>query len=198
MKKILLLHGWTNRRPEGHWMRLAAAKLRSQGHQVWYPQFPSPETPDPLEWQELLRQESDMMDEVPGEKICVAHSLGTTNWLFGALNDLFKNPFDRVLLVAPPDPEMTANADGITGEPLDLSNPLLAHQAKKWTEDLTVIASDNDKWLPRGISIYKPALQIEPVIFSGAGHFSLDDGWGSWAGLIKWIETKDSASLLEH
>jgi hypothetical protein len=30
-----------------------------------------------------------MMDEVAGEeKICIAHSLGTTNWLFGALGDI--------------------------------------------------------------------------------------------------------------
>jgi predicted alpha/beta hydrolase family esterase len=198
VKKVLFLHGWTNRRPEGHWMRLAASALRSQGHQVWYPQFPSPETPDPVQWQELLRQESDMMDEIEGEKICVAHSLGTTNWLVGALNDIFAKPFDRVLFVAPPDPQMTAEAEGISGEPLDLENQRLKEQAAKWARELTVIASDDDKWLPRGIEIYKPALGIEPVVFPGAGHFSLDDGFGKWAGIINWVDTKTSASLLER
>jgi predicted alpha/beta hydrolase family esterase len=198
VKKVLFLHGWTNRRPEGHWMRLAASALRSQGHQVWYPQFPSPETPDPVQWQELLRQESDMMDEIEGEKICVAHSLGTTNWLVGALNDIFAKPFDRVLFVAPPDPQMTAEAEGISGEPLDLENQRLKEQAAKWARELTVIASDDDKWLPRGIEIYKPALGIEPVIFPGAGHFSLDDGFGKWAGIIKWVDTNTSTSLLER
>ena len=179
-------------------MRLAASALRSQGHQVWYPQFPSPETPDPVQWQELLRQESDMMDEIEGEKICVAHSLGTTNWLVGALNDIFAKPFDRVLFVAPPDPQMTAEAEGISGEPLDLENERLKEQAAKWARELTVIASDDDKWLPRGIEIYKPALGIEPVIFPGAGHFSLDDGFGKWAGIIKWVDTNTSTSLLER
>jgi predicted alpha/beta hydrolase family esterase len=187
MKKILFLHGWTNRRPEGHWMRLTAAALRNQGHQVWYPQFPSPDTPDPEEWQELLRQESNMMDEVEGEKICVAHSLGTTNWLIGALNDIYQKPFDRVLLVAPPDPQMTSQAEGIKGEPLDLSNPALEVQAKKWTKRLAVIASDNDRWLPRGVEIYGSALGLEPIIIAGAGHFSLDDGWGRWSYLENWL-----------
>jgi predicted alpha/beta hydrolase family esterase len=187
VKKILFLHGWTNRRPEGHWMRLTAAALRNQGHQVWYPQFPSPDTPDPDEWQELLRQESNMMDEVEGEKICVAHSLGTTNWLIGSLNDIYQKPFDRVLLVAPPDPQMTSQAEGIKGEPLDLSNPALEVQAKKWAKSLTVIASDSDRWLPRGIEIYTDALNVEPLIKPGAGHFSLDDGWGPWETLIGWI-----------
>ncbi len=132
MKKVLLLHGWTNKRPEGHWLRLTAAELRARGHQVWYPQFPSPDRPNPTDWQELLRQESNMMDEAPGEaKIAIAHSLGTTNWLQGALIDLFDKPFDQVLLVAPPDPEMKIDLEPAT-EPLNLSNPLLAPQAQKW------------------------------------------------------------------
>ena len=173
-------------------MRLTAAELRSQGHQVWYPQFPNPDKPDPKEWQELLRQESNMMDEVQGEeKICIAHSLGTINWLYGALGDIYMKPFDRVLLVAPPDPQMTSQADGIQGEPLDLSNPLLAPQAKKWAKELTVIASDNDRWLPRGIDIYSSALQIKPIVLPNAGHFSLDDGWGRWTGLLSWINSNE-------
>lgn len=198
MKKILFLHGWKNRRPEGHWMRLAAAELRSRGHQVWYPQFPSPETPDPVEWQELLRQESSMMDDLPGEKICIAHSLGTTNWLFGALNDIYTEPFDRVLLVAPPDPKMTEDAQGISGEPLDLGNPNLAVKSKKWAKNLLIIAGENDKWLPRGVDVYAPALGIQPLVFEGAGHFSLDDGWGPWGGLVEWVGNANSASLLER
>ena len=179
-------------------MRLAAAELRSRGHQVWYPQFPSPETPDPVEWQELLRQESSMMDDLPGEKICIAHSLGTTNWLFGALNDIFTKPFDRVLLVAPPDPKMTEDAQGISGEPLDLDNPNLAVMSKKWAKNLLIIAGENDKWLPRGVDVYAPALGIRPLVFEGAGHFSLDDGWGPWGGLVEWVGNANSASLLER
>ena len=168
-------------------MRLTAASLRNQGHQVWYPQFPSPETPDPKEWQDLLRQESNMMDEVEGEKICVAHSLGTTNWLLGALNDIYRKPFDKVFLVAPPDPEMTSAAEGITGDPLDLHNPDLAPKANKWARELQIIASDSDKWLPRGVGIYGAALGVNPIIIPGAGHFSLDDGWGKWEDLERWI-----------
>ena len=178
-------------------MRLAASALRSQGHQVWYPQFPNPDRPDPQEWQDLLRQESNMMDEVKGgEKICVAHSLGTTNWLFGALGNIYAKPFDRVLLVAPPDPQMTAQADGIQGDPLDLSCPELPIQANRWARELTLIASDNDKWLPRSVSIYEAAVMVKPIIFRGAGHFSLDDGWGPWPGLLDWIESNQSEKLL--
>jgi predicted alpha/beta hydrolase family esterase len=197
VKKVLFHHGWTNKRPEGHWMRLSTSKLRSTGHQVLYPQFPDPDTPHPDKWQELLRQEANMLDEIQGgEKILVAHSLGTINFIYGCLDEIFNNPFDRVLLVAPPDPIQTGDTEGIQGEPLDLSNPMIEPAVNKWAKRLSVIASDNDRWLPRGVGIYKAPLGVEPLIYPGAGHFSLDDGWGEWPGLIRWIETGNDQDLI--
>jgi predicted alpha/beta hydrolase family esterase len=136
------------------------------------------------------------MDAVAGEKICVAHSLGTTTWLIGALNDIFSKPFDRVILVAPPDPELISQTEGIKGSPLDLSNPNLEIQAKQWAKNLTLIASENDHWLPRGIGIYSAALALEPLTFLGAGHFSIEDGWGNWSGLVQWVEDCNRSHLL--
>ena len=193
-----MLHGWTNRRPEGHWMRLTATALRNQGHQVWYPQFPNPDTPNPTEWQDLLRQESNMMDEVEaGEKIVIAHSLGTINFLYGALTDLFSKPFDRALLVAIPDPAMTSETTGIEGEPLDFRNPALKPQVNKWAGGVTAVASDKDRWQPNGTDFYQP-LGFETIEVQGAGHFSLDDGWGSWRGLETWVESSNLQALLER
>jgi predicted alpha/beta hydrolase family esterase len=179
-------------------MRLTAAALRNQGHQVWYPQFPAPETPSPAEWQDLLRQESNMMDEVEGgEKIVIAHSLGTINFIYGALTDLFTKPFDRALLVAIPDPVMTSETTGIEGEPLEFRNPDLGPQMNKWAASVTAVASDKDRWQPNGTDFYKP-LGIETIEVLGAGHFSLDDGWGAWPGLGTWVETNNPQALLER
>lgn len=177
-------------------MRMTAATLRTKGHQVWYPQFPSPETPDPLEWQELLRQEANMMDEVEGgEKIAIAHSLGTINWLYGAMNDLFTKPFDRVLLAAIPDPAMTTQAPGIEGEPFDFSADGLQAAIRHHAKSALAIASDNDRWQPSGTGFYNQ-LKLETVVVPGAGHFSLDDGWGRWRGLENWVETANSQDLM--
>jgi predicted alpha/beta hydrolase family esterase len=146
-----------------------------------------------------LRQEANMMDEVQGgEKIAICHSLGTTNWLIAAKNNLFDTPFDRVLLVAPPDPNKLTETDEIKGSPLDLDDPGLAASAHKWAKSLTLIASDDDQWLPRGVSIYAPALNLEPLIFPGAGHFSFDQGWGHWAGLSKWVESANPQDLMQR
>ena len=199
MKKILIHHGWTNVRPVGHWARIAAKELRDLGHQVWYPQFPDPDTPSTDKWQELLRQESAMMDEVEGgEKIAICHSLGTTNWLIAAMNGLFEKPFDRVLLIAPPDPLVLAQSDGIEESPLDLDSSSLAEAAHRFAKKLVVIASDDDQWRPRGVGIYAPALKVEPLSFPGAGHFSLDQGWGRWSGLKSWVESANPQDLMRH
>jgi uncharacterized protein len=198
MKRILFLHGWTNRRPEGHWARLTAAALRNKGHQVWYPQFPDPEAPNPIDWQDLLRQEANMMDEVEGgEKIAIAHSLGTINWLLGAKTNLFNKPFDRVLLAAIPDPIMTNQAEGIQGEALDFNDPDLAPQFSTWANNISAVASDQDRWQPNGISFYE-SLNLETLIVPGAGHFSLDDGWGPWKGLEDWVESANPQDLMQR
>lgn len=196
VKKILLHHGWTNKRPEGHWLRLTASGLRTRGHQVWYPQFPEPDRPNPEDWQTIIRLEAQMMDEVQGgEKIAIAHSLGCLNWMVAAMADSFIEPFDRVLFVAPPDPIKTNEADGIQGEPMNLQNPELLPAIRRHAKSFTIVASDSDHWLPRSIKIYEEALQQDAVVVQGAGHFSLDDGWGPWPGLLSWIETGNDDAL---
>lgn len=137
-----------------------------------------------------------MMDEVKGgEKIAIAHSLGCLNWMVAAIADGFGESFDRVLFVAPPDPIKTGDADGIEGEPMDLANPELLPAIKRHAKSFTIVASDADHWLPRGIKIHEEALQQEAIVVQGAGHFSLDDGWGPWPGLVSWIETGNDEAL---
>lgn len=137
-----------------------------------------------------------MMDEVTGtEKIAIAHSLGCMNWMLGAMTGRFSKPFDRVLFVAPPDPIKTDEADGIEGEPMDIHHPALLPAIRASAKQFEIVASENDRWLPRGIAIYEKALEKPAVIVHGAGHFSLDDGWGPWPGLIKWIESNNPEDL---
>lgn len=138
-----------------------------------------------------------MMDEVAGgEKIAITHSLGCMNWMLAAMTNKFEKPFDRVLFVAPPDPIQTSAADGIEGEQLDIHHPQLLPAIKANAKSFTMIASENDRWLPRGIQIYEEAFQQEAIVFPGAGHFSLDDGWGEWRGLLDWIDSATPGALV--
>ena len=140
-----------------------------------------------------------MMDEVSGgEKIAIAHSLGCMNWMLAAMTGGFLVPFDRVLFVAPPDPIQTSAAEGIEGEPMDIHHPELLPAVKRYAKSFTIIASENDRWLPRGVQIYENALQQPAVVFPGAGHFSLDDGWGNWQGILDWVESANDQDLLKR
>lgn len=186
MAKVLILHGWTNRRQQGHWQRHLATALREQGHIVAYPQFPNTDAPKLDEWQELLGAELDILAEVNAqETIVIGHSLGCVNWIQGAASGLISKPVDRVLLVAPADPRMLGEVEGLN---VDLNNPEVAAATHASTASLTVLASDKDKWTPRGIqATFGEPLGLEAVILPGAGHLSLDDGFGFWQGVIDWV-----------
>jgi hypothetical protein len=186
MAKVLILHGWTNRRQPGHWQRHLANELRKQGHIVAYPQFPNTDQPKLGEWQELLAAELDILAEIEaGETIVIGHSLGCINWIQGASTGLISKPVDRVLLVAPADPRVLGEVEGLK---VDLSDPAVAKATHASTSSLTILASEKDKWTPRGIhATFGEPLGLTPLILEGAGHLSLDDGFGDWQGVIDWV-----------
>lgn len=191
MAKVLILHGWTNRRQPGHWQRHLANELRKQGHIVAYPQFPKPDQPILDEWQELLAAELDILAEIEaGETIVIGHSLGCINWIQGASTGLITKPVDRVLLVAPADPRVLGEVEGLK---VDLTDPAVATATRASTASLTILASEKDKWTPRGIqATFGEPLGVTPLILEGAGHLSLDDGFGHWQGVIDWVNDPKS------
>ncbi|CAB4630150.1 unannotated protein [freshwater metagenome] len=186
MAKVLILHGWTNRRQPGHWQRHLASELRKQGHIVAYPQFPNTDQPKLDEWQELLAAELDILAEIEGgETIVIGHSLGCINWIQGASTGLISKPVDRVLLVAPADPDVLGEVEGLR---VDLTDPAVVAATHGSTSNLTILASEKDKWTPRGIqATFGEPLGLTPLIIEGAGHLSLDDGFGYWQGVIDWV-----------
>ena len=133
-----------------------------------------------------MAAELDILAEIEsGETVVIGHSLGCINWIQGAVTGLIKNPVERVLLVAPADPRMLGEVEGLN---VELTNPSVASALHASTSSLTVLASDKDKWTPRGIvATFGEPLGVEPVIIQGAGHLSLDDGFGYWPGVINWV-----------
>jgi len=190
-KQVIILHGWRNRRWEGHWQRLAAAALRKQGHQVFYPQLPSTDEPNFADWSAValaelaLAQEANQGEEV----VLIGHSLGSVTWLKLVSGGLIQSPVSRVLLVAPADPELVGDLAGF-----DLSLTGLGTALADAASSTTLVGSEDDQWIPKGINETFGSLGVATVIVPGAKHFSLDDGWGEWAGVINWVN--DPASDL--
>ncbi len=189
-KQVLILHGWRNRRVDGHWQRLSAAELRKQGHQVYYPQLPSTDNPKFREWAEVVLAELELAREAnQGEElIVIGHSLGSVTWLKLIEQGLITTPVSRVLLVAPADPELLLDIADFVVDPANVS-------VSAGAASTTIVGSDADEWSPRGIeATFSGPLNVPAVIIPGAKHLSYLDGFGKWAGVINWVN--DPASDL--
>ena len=186
MKRVLIIHGWGNDRPVGHWHRLLATQLRKQGHMVAYPQLPDTELPSLDKWLAVLKVELDMLkDAGGGELIVVAHSLGCLTWLHIAQSDILQEKASRVLLVAAADPKLCGDVPSFQ---LDLTSPAVKNAAHEAALSTLFVGSDADPWQPNGVEqTFAYPLELPFVLIKGAGHFAVDDGWTPWHGVINWI-----------
>ncbi|ROO90623.1 hypothetical protein EDD29_8356 [Actinocorallia herbida] len=180
---VLVLHGWQNHRPEGHWERVLAEELAGRGLAVEYPQLPDPDVPDLEVW---LAEIAGLLAEPPGhgeadEKVVVCHSLACVAWLHAAGRGLVKA--DRVLLVAPPSPEFCAGEPEITA----FAPPPLTPAEVAAAGVVRLVASDNDPYCVGGaLEVYGRPLALDADLVPGAGHLDLDAGYGRWPSVLEW------------
>ena len=186
VKRILIIHGWGNERPVGHWHRLLATQSRKQGHIVSYPQLPDTELPSLDKWLAVLKVELDMLrDAGDGELIVIAHSLGCLTWLHIAQSGILQEQAGRVLLVAAADPDLCGEVPSFQ---LDLNSAQVKVAAHNAALATLFVGSDSDPWQPRGVAeTFAQPLDLPFVVISGAGHFAVEEGWTPWTGVINWI-----------
>ncbi len=184
MRGYLLIHGLENHRPEGHWMRHLAARLRKQAQYVAYPQLPNPDAPVASEWLEVLNTEIALMKDAAIDSIVViAHSLGCVAWLKLIASEIPEIKIERVLFVAPADPKLLTAAPTFQ----DALEKDLKQIVKTHADDFSIIAGDNDSWLPKGVNeTFGEPLDVKPIIWQDAGHISMDEGFGVWDGIVYW------------
>ncbi|MFI8824079.1 RBBP9/YdeN family alpha/beta hydrolase [Streptomyces sp. NPDC053431] len=173
MTTYLILHGFQNHRPVGHWQHWLAGELRGRGHDVRYPQLPEPDAPVLGDWLDALEKHG----ERPGdgaEFVVLAHSLGVLLWLRAAAAG--REPVaDRVLLVAPPSPPVTASIPEIAGfaDGLDLAAVRLQAPAR-------LVHGDGDPYCPEGADVhYGLPLGLDTDRVPGGGHLNPDHGYGA-------------------
>jgi uncharacterized protein len=182
-RSFLLLHGWQNRRPEGHWHRVLAGELTALGHHVVYPQLPEPDEPDLGTWLDRLHAHLKELAEGPGERVVVGHSLSVLLWLHAVARGGVRA--DRVLLAAPPSPGVVAGIDEVVGfgGPAATAAGLRA-AAPGGTR---LVAGDNDPYCPGGADrYYGRPLGIDTDIVPGGGHLDILAGYGAWPSVLRW------------
>lgn len=186
MTAYLIVHGLENVRPQGHWHRILTAQLRAQGHTVIYPQLPQPVAPVLDEWLEVLKVELEILKESGFDEVTVvAHSLGCVAWLHFTDRIETDIKISKILFVAPADPDLLTA--GPTFQTLSFDQRL-ADKLHNSCGDITVIASEADPWLPKGVAeTFSKPLNMRTIIFEGAGHISMSDDFGPWPGVLNWL-----------
>jgi predicted alpha/beta hydrolase family esterase len=180
---VLVVHGFDNRRPPGHWEHWLAGELTASGHTVRYPQFPSPEAPDLDEWGATFRRELAALDH-SGERVLVCHSLGVVLWLRAAATLGELQP-DRVLLVAPPSPDWLRSEPAVAsfvfpdGGPVPLPDDVRRR--------VRLVASDDDPYCAGGAAaVYGRPLGLDVDVVPRGGHLDMVAGYGPWTPVLRW------------
>jgi predicted alpha/beta hydrolase family esterase len=182
-RRFLVLHGWENHRPPEHWEWWLVDALRGRGEQVLYPQLPSPDEPVLADWLDVFSGEWQQLGT--GERVVVAHSLGCLLWLHAAADGRVDPPADRVLLVAPPSPAVTAGTPAMA----EFVAPLAATAVRSASRtDVRLVCSDADVYSTEGTAaeLYGGPLGLDAEVLPGAGHLTIDDGYGPWPAVLDW------------
>lgn len=176
MRAFLILHGWDNHRPPGHWQHELATALRSRGERVEYPQLPSAAAPSPAAWRDAAATSLRAAAADDARVTVICHSLACLLWLGARPADA---AVERVLLVAPPSREVVAGIPEIAAfAGLDIVRPAY---------DTTIVASDDDPYCPEGAqAAYGAPLGIPVQTIPGGGHLELTAGYGEWPSLLAW------------
>ena len=177
---VLILHGWQNHRPAGHWQHWLARRLAHHGRQVAYPQLPSPDNPALAEWVDAA---VGALYGVANPRLVICHSLGCLTWLH--LTDQHRHvQIDRLLFVAPPSPDVIGGIPEIAGfVPAEDLNSVKRRLARR----VTLVCADNDEYCPEGAwEVYGHLPAVETVVLPGQGHFDMPAGYGSWPGVLDW------------
>ncbi|RIJ77088.1 alpha/beta fold hydrolase [Nakamurella silvestris] len=178
---IVLLHGWTNVRPIGHWQRLVAEAAATAGVQARYPQLPDTDEPVVSVWREEVLRE---LAGVPaGQRVLIAHSLACWTVLrivaeYAAADLPF--PADRVLLVGPPAREVMRTVEQLAPFEAAESDAELAAAIAASGAAFTIAVSDNDPYFPGDAVAWGESLGAEVAYFPNHRHFTIDDGYGPW------------------
>ncbi len=178
---FLILHGLENHRPPQHWEFLLAAALVERGHAVSYPGLPEPDAPRLDDWIAVLDRE---LGDLGGRPAVVCHSLGCLLWMHASARGGGRLA-ERVLLVAPPASDaLPDTAASFRIDRLDADAILESAGG-----EITVVSSDADPYNPAGAQrLYCDPLGIAATVIPGAGHISVDDGFGPWPFALEWCE----------
>lgn len=177
--RYLILHGLDGS-PEGHWQHWLACQLRERGHEVSFPQMPSPSSPNLDYGNGLLHLE--LAQSV--DTTLIAHSLGAYLWLRYA-SKRYAFPVKRALIVAPPSRSLIESCPRVAAaRPFQLDGPKIRRSAG----EILLVGSSADPYCPEGFEVeYATRLGIRFLATpASTGHINAESGFGPWNLALDW------------
>jgi predicted alpha/beta hydrolase family esterase len=132
-------------------------------------------------WLRVLDME---LKQLSGRSIVVAaHSLAVTLWLHHAAADTTTSPAERVILVAPPSPNL-----GMKELADFFPVPLDAEAVRRAAAETILICADDDPYCPEGAKeLFGEPLGIESIVIEQGGHLNVEAGFGEWPAMEEWV-----------
>ncbi|BDZ51839.1 hypothetical protein GCM10025867_40800 [Frondihabitans sucicola] len=182
---FLILHGYENHRPAGHWQRWLSLELTARGHDVRYPQLPDADHPDLELWRTAALANLATLTE--GTITVIAHSASAMLWLREQSGGS-RPRVDRVVLVSPPEASIVGEIAAVrefawTPSEQDHETPL-----DLGASDALVVFGTGDDFAPHGAAGIAPFVAARTVDLEGAGHITPATGFGPWPEMLAWCE----------
>ncbi|GAA4181199.1 RBBP9/YdeN family alpha/beta hydrolase [Gryllotalpicola koreensis] len=176
---FLILHGWENHRPVGHWQRRLHDELVARGHTVRYPQLPDADAPRLEAWLAALHAELEALDGAESVTV-ICHSLACALWLHAAQRDRALE-VDRLLLASAPAGEL------LEAEIVAEFAFRVTDAARLGAREALFVSGDADPYCPAGPAVeFADALGAPVRLVPGGGHLTIDDGYGPWPDVLSW------------
>ncbi|EPQ7202155.1 RBBP9/YdeN family alpha/beta hydrolase [Providencia stuartii] len=183
-KKFVIVHGYTAS-PEKNWFPWLKAELASLGALVYVPEMPEPLSPEPLKWQQHLKNLAIEIDE---NTLFIGHSLGCVTVLRFLEQQVAKgNKVGGYILVAGFDQEQRTLPELKPHTLSRLDYPYLIDIADK---RISIISTNDWVVSPQSSQTLAKALQTEVIIEEEAGHFLDREGYTEFPTLLHSIKTQ--------
>ncbi|WP_042460964.1 RBBP9/YdeN family alpha/beta hydrolase [Neobacillus dielmonensis] len=187
-QSFLILHGLGGSGID-HWQSWLAQELGKRGYDVFYPTFSDYSSPEKQVWLEEL---DTVMNTIPKDQplTVITHSLGCILWLHytSSKNRKLAN---RVILVAPPSPNIVLNA-AKTFYPVPLSSGNLTRSA----EEILFVHSTNDPYCSMEDAKSFKKLGLSSINFPHSGHINTESGHGKWPWILQRCLAEESQDAI--
>lgn len=178
---IVIIHG-TGGSPEGNWFPWVAKQLKSFGHNVFVPRFPTPENQSVRNWCDALDVQAPRFNE---NTILIGHSCGATYILH--ILEALENPVAKSIFVS-------GFIDKLGDDFFDNLNDTFVNHNFDWNKirknagEIIILHGDNDPYVPlTAAQRLANGLQTKIHRIPNGGHLNAEFGYTKFSEVIELI-----------